>query len=164
MRAASHRHARGVSMLEVLIALFVLSIGLLGVAALQTIGYKLNHQSYERTQATFQAYDIIDRMRANRSSGGGAINSAYDDVSLGSKPGSTDCIATTCAPGVLAEYDIRTWNTANERLLSAGQGAICRGTFDADLNCTVSGAMYRVGLRWKEGEEDMQLVVEAQLL
>lgn len=164
MSAIAARLMRGFSMLEALIALFVVSVGVLGVAALQTIGYKLNHQSYERTQATFQAYDAMDRMRANRSGSGGTINSTYDSVVLGSKPGTKDCSTTACTPVELAEYDIRTWNSANERLLSAGQGAICRGTFAADLTCTVGGTVYRVAITWKEGEENMQLVVEGQLL
>ncbi len=55
----------GFSLLEVLIALLVLSIGLLGLAGLQTLGLKFNMQSYQRTQAALLAYDIVDRMRAN---------------------------------------------------------------------------------------------------
>ncbi|HLE93281.1 MAG TPA: type IV pilus modification protein PilV, partial [Sulfuricaulis sp.] len=56
---------RGFSLIEVLVALLVLSIGLLGLAALQTTSLQYNTGSYFRTQATFLAYDIIDRMRAN---------------------------------------------------------------------------------------------------
>lgn len=156
------RNAAGFSLLEVLVALFVLSIGLLGLAALQTTGIKFNQQSYQRTQATLQAYEIIDRMRANRA--GGTINALYDDVTLGSKPGSTNCASTTdCEPDEMAEYDIRTWNTANESLLTEGSGAVCRGTFDSDLACTVGGVIYRVGIKWKENDIAMQMIFESQL-
>lgn len=55
-------------MIEVLVALVVLAIGLLGVAALQLTSLRSNHSSAMRSQATFLAYDIIDRMRANQSS------------------------------------------------------------------------------------------------
>ena len=79
----------GFSLIEVLVALFVLSIGLLGLAALQTTGLRFSHQSYERTQATLQAYDIIDRMRTNKSGTGDTVNTTYDNVSLGSAPGTT---------------------------------------------------------------------------
>ena len=51
---------RGFSLLEVLISLAVLSVGLLGLAALQTVGLRINHDSYQRTQATIMAYDIAD--------------------------------------------------------------------------------------------------------
>ena len=152
----------GFSLLEVLVALFVLSIGLLGLAALQTTGVKFNQQSYQRTQATLQAYDIIDRMRANRA--GGAIHAFFDDVALADKPGSTNCASTSdCDLDQMAEYDIRTWNTDNESLLTEGSGAICRGTFDADLECTVGGVIYRVGMKWKESDIAMQMIFESQL-
>ena len=52
-------------MLEMLVALLVLSIGLLGVATLQVRGQQFNQVGYLRTQATFLAYDIMDRMRIN---------------------------------------------------------------------------------------------------
>jgi len=56
---------RGFTLLEVLIALLVLSIGLLGLAALQTTGLRSNEMASMRTTATQLAYDISDRMRAN---------------------------------------------------------------------------------------------------
>ncbi len=61
----SNGHA-GFTLVEVLVAMFVLAVGLLGMALLQTTGLRLNTNSYTRSQATFLAYDIIDRMRANR--------------------------------------------------------------------------------------------------
>lgn len=60
------RRSRGFSIIEVLIALLVLAIGLLGLAALQAQGLRFNHDAYVRTQATNLAYDIVDRMRSNR--------------------------------------------------------------------------------------------------
>jgi type IV pilus assembly protein PilV len=155
-------YGSGFSMVEVLVALFVLSIGLLGLAALQTTGIKFNQQSYQRTQATLQAYDIIDRMRTNRA--GGAINANFDNVALSSMPGSANCNSTTdCTPDEMAEYDIRMWNTNNENLLTEGSGAVCRGTFDSDLTCTVGGVIYSVGIKWKESDIAMQMIFESQL-
>lgn len=59
------RHVAGFTLVEALVALVVLSIGLLGVAALQFTSLKANHGSATRTQAVYLAYDIIDRMRSN---------------------------------------------------------------------------------------------------
>jgi type IV pilus assembly protein PilV len=60
-----HKLSAGFSMLEMLIALLILSIGLLGVATLQTRGQQFNQVGYLRTQATFLAYDIMERIRIN---------------------------------------------------------------------------------------------------
>lgn len=158
----------GFSLIEVLVALFVLAIGLLGLAALQTTGLKFSHQSYERTQATFQAYDIIDRIRANKSGTGDTVNTTYNNVSLGYIPTSTtDCSATSCNGTQLAEYDIRQWNTANTNMLAEGQGAICKGTFTNDANnyptgCSQSGSIYRIAITWKENDLYMRQDVETQ--
>jgi len=60
------RAQRGVTLLEVLISIVVLSVGLLGYAGLQTLSMKNNTSSFQRSQATMLTYDIMDRMRANR--------------------------------------------------------------------------------------------------
>ncbi|SMP63962.1 type IV pilus assembly protein PilV [Desulfonatronum zhilinae] len=57
----------GFSLVEVLVGLIILAIGLLGLAGLQMQGLRNNNSSYLRSQATILAYDIVDRMRANRS-------------------------------------------------------------------------------------------------
>jgi len=59
------RRARGFTLVETLVALLALSIGLLGVAGLQLNGLRANQSSAWRSQATYLAYDILDRMRAN---------------------------------------------------------------------------------------------------
>ncbi|BCD99526.1 type IV pilus modification protein PilV [Marinagarivorans cellulosilyticus] len=55
----------GASLLEVMIALFVLAVGLLGVFAMQAESMKLNQQAYSSSQAMFLANDAIERMRVN---------------------------------------------------------------------------------------------------
>lgn len=58
----------GFSMVEILVTLVVLALGLLGVLGLQVTGLQRNDSAYLRTQASLFAYDIADRMRANRDS------------------------------------------------------------------------------------------------
>jgi type IV pilus assembly protein PilV len=104
------RHA-GFSMLEVLIALVVTSIGLLGLAALQATSLKLNHGSFLRTQATQHAHDLADRMRANRVA---ALGGAYD----------LDFDAASPAGAAVAPTDLRQWRAALGRELPSGNGAV----------------------------------------
>lgn len=56
---------RGVSLIEVLIAVLILGIGLLGVAAMQMIALRNAQSSLDRTQAVVQSYAVLDAMRAN---------------------------------------------------------------------------------------------------
>src|SRR4030066_201219 len=62
---ARSKQERGFSLLEVLIALLVLSVGLLGIAGLQTISLRFNYQSYERTQATVLISEMYEKIIAN---------------------------------------------------------------------------------------------------
>lgn len=78
----------GFGMIEVLVAVLVLAIGLLGVAALQANALKTNHSALQRSQATMLAYLMLDAMRANRAA---ARAGNYD---LGT-PGSPACATPT---------------------------------------------------------------------
>jgi len=60
------RRQKGFSLLEVMIAVFVLAIGLLGVAGLQLVSMKSGQSAFLRSQATLLAYTIVDDIRANR--------------------------------------------------------------------------------------------------
>lgn len=110
--------SRGFSLIEVLVALLVLSIGLLGLAALQTTSLQYNSESYFRTQATFLAYDIIDRMRANNAAvADGGIYDVADSTAVSTllanyescKTGSCDCDTSSCTSNNLATYDLGKW-------------------------------------------------------
>lgn len=107
-------------MLEVLIAIVVISFGLLGLAGLQAVGLKNNQTSYLRAIATQQAYDMADRMRANRT---GVYAASYDSIAAGagSDPG---CISSGCSTSQMAQYDRFAWNTANAALLPGGDGTV----------------------------------------
>lgn len=100
---------QGFSLVEILVALLVLSIGLLGLAALQTTSLQFNTGSYHRTQATFLAYDIIDRMRANIDAVANSDGAGYDQPISTDVTMSTDCDSADCTSAQLAIYDVRKW-------------------------------------------------------
>jgi len=100
---------QGFTLLEVLIALLVLSIGLLGLAALQTTGLRSNEMASMRTTSTMLAYDITDRMRAN---GQGVLDGDYI-IDTGAVTGTvTDCTSTDCTTAQMALYDLNQWKNA----------------------------------------------------
>jgi type IV pilus assembly protein PilV len=107
-------------MIEVLIALVVLSVGLLGVAGLQIVGLKGNLSAAFRTQASYLADDIIDRMRANyvaaRGPGpNGSPSLQYQLLTMGATaPAGAD-------PTAIA--DVTAW-LAELQTLPSGQGTI----------------------------------------
>jgi type IV pilus assembly protein PilV len=60
------RNQRGVGMIEVLVTLLLLSVGLLGMAALQARAQQAEMESYQRAQALILLEDMANRMNANR--------------------------------------------------------------------------------------------------
>lgn len=132
---------RGFSLVEVLVTVLVLAIGLLGIAGLQLKGMQFNHSAYVRSQATFLAYDLLDRMRSNREV---AETSNRYQRHFGDAIGSyTDCAQNSCDETDLADYDIRQWASMVSERLPEG---------DAEVTFTNSGTTrtYSVDLRWRD--------------
>jgi type IV pilus assembly protein PilV len=102
----------GFTLVEVLIAVLVLSIGLIGLASLQGVALQFNNSAFLRSQATNMAYDMADRVRANRRAALnlGAYNLAVADA--------------TPAVGTLAETDLNEWRTALQNNLPGGTGGV----------------------------------------
>lgn len=111
-RTRSGNTVRGFTMVEVLIALFVLAIGLLGLAGMKAASMQANYASYGRTQGINLAYEIVDRMRANRDA---ALDENYDRA-LGD--------AVPACPGTLANCDLREWLLNVQASLPDGDGSI----------------------------------------
>lgn len=104
---------QGFSMVEVLVTLVVLSIGLLGLAALQTRSLSSTHNAAIGSQATLLAGDISDRMRANREQ---ALAGKYDI-------GLADAASANGATGVTLQ-DLQQWKAAVALLPGPGKGSV----------------------------------------
>jgi len=159
------RRQSGFSLLEVLIAVLVLAIGLLGLAALQTTVLRSNHSANLRTQATLLAYDMTDRLRANMAGFElGYYNKAtaqdHDCVWDGS-------VADSCSANQMAQNDVSEWNAAVARGLPQGLGVVCLdgspndggdavadggdndgAVEDTEYECSDSGGSYAIKLWW----------------
>jgi type IV pilus assembly protein PilV len=98
----------GFTLIEVLIAMLVLAVGLLGLAGLQAASLGKNQSAYNRGQATQLAYDIADRMRANV-----AGKTTYTTILPTAATAKANCLTTTgCTPANMAENDLYEWNCA----------------------------------------------------
>ncbi len=111
---------QGAGLIEVLIALLVLAIGLLGLGALQTQSLRFNNESYFRTQATLLAMDMADRLRANRDYARTNSANYTFTVSDTSTSAINACESSACSPGELAQYDFKQWKDRVEQALPGG--------------------------------------------
>ncbi len=109
------RKETGATLIEVLVAMVVLAIGLLGLAGLQATSIQSNHSAYYRSQATLLASDLADRMRANRTE---ALTDAYlIDFPTSSTSNDEDS-------GTSAQKDIAAWLNQLARTLPDGTGKV----------------------------------------
>lgn len=127
---------RGISLLEVLISLLILSLGALGFAGLQLKGLKTTEDANYRAQATLIAQDAVERILSNPGEISAYLNgSSYTAVAPGSVPPTT-CMTRACSSSEMAAWDKShlVWTAANS--LPAGQIMITDCAFNA-AQCVV---------------------------
>ncbi len=129
----------GFTLIEVLIAMLVLAVGLLGLAGMQATSLKNNQSAYNRSRATQLAYDLADRMRANV-----VGKSSYTAILPSSAATQTDCltVTTTCTVADMAQNDLFEWNSTVNSSLPSGIGTI-----------SVSGSIYTIRITWDDDQD-----------
>lgn len=147
----SRPNSVGFAMLEVLIAILVVSFGLLGLAGLQAVGLRNNHSAYMRSIATQEAYDIADRMRANKV---GADAGNYHMTST-TTPTDPNCITSGCTTANMAVYDAYEWKTNLASLLPGGVGVVCLDSTPNDgtqtaVACDGVPPTYAIKIWWND--------------
>jgi len=143
----------GLTLIEVLVAIVIISFGLLGVAGLQLTGLKNNQSAFNRSTANILAYDMLDRMRANKAAliaGNYNTGGSFWDYA-------TNAPASTTA---MKDADIKDWLLALQKRLPSGKGKI---------EAAASATVLRVTIQWDDsrgtnttGSETKSLSVEAQ--
>lgn len=99
-------HVRGFSLLEAMIAMLVLSIGLIGVAGIMLAAQKTSGQAYWQTVANREAGNMLERIRANRA---GAMQGDYQGSSA-APPAAVSCtVQAPCSPAATAANDMASW-------------------------------------------------------
>lgn len=160
MPTLNRKHSRshsGFTLIEVLVAVVVLSVGLLGLAGLQAVSNKLSRSAYQRSQAVNLAYEIVDAIRANARNAA-AYEGSYTPIACNNP------IVLTSATNVI-QTDLEQWQNHIACSLPSASGEI-----------ELVGNLITVTVSWSEdlatgtssnvaGETGLrdQLVVELQL-
>lgn len=140
---------RGASLLEILIAVLILAIGMLGIAALQAVSLRNTQSSADRTTAVIQSYSMLDMLRANRVAARGG---QYDQGYLCAVPETTTN---------RIDAEVGQWIAG----LQEAMGPTACGAIDCGAEtCTVS-------VRWDDSrgtgvvgeEEEHELITETRL-
>ncbi|MCP4489101.1 MAG: type IV pilus modification protein PilV [Gammaproteobacteria bacterium] len=139
----------GMGLIEALIALLIISIGLLGIAALQITSLQQSSSANWHSQAVWYNYEMTDRINANRSGFVDAdgipdqalLAAAYDDIDTNNTY-TQDCQADTCTPADMVTADGQEWGTLVSNL-PAGRGFVSQ-----DVNGLIT-----VSVMWDDGAE-----------
>lgn len=155
------RREQGFTLIEVLIAIVIFSIGLLGIAGLQVAGMRFTHDSRLRSLAVAQAETMADMMRANDY----GVDKGYYDLAKKSMPTSSakDCSQVVCEAQERANYDLYIWNnvnatpqkSSNPEMLPGGDGMVCLDSTPLDGKsgawaCDGLGNVYAIKVQWTE--------------
>jgi len=142
----------GAGLLEVLIAVMILSVGLLGLAGLQATGLKVNASSLMRSEAVMMSYGMLDAIRANPT---GTYTRAF-----GAGPPSADnCQGSgaDCDVAELAKYDLAFWKCG---LGNFNSDTMCDTTLSVAGNLpsgdgaiTKAGDVYTISVRWVDDND-----------
>lgn len=148
--------AAGISLIEALVSIVILSIGVLGLAGLQARAMNAEFESYQRSQAIVLVNDMADRIRMNRVSMGVFKNiSGYLGTSASYTP--------NCASAARSDVDLCAWHTllqgAGETSGGSNVGAMigARGCISYDVATELAGipdsGVFTVAVAW-QGTQD----------
>lgn len=167
MSHLTHRRlhpSAGFSLIEVLVAVFIMGVGVLGIVGLQVLTVQNNRNALYRAEAAQLAYDMMDRIRANADIDNGID---YAPVAMDDDPVvPTDCRANVCDPGQMEVFDLTNWKCS----LGGFNGLdVCQ---DLDItgflpqgNGSIGrvGTMFTITVRWREpnAQADQTFTIES---
>lgn len=126
----------GFTLLEVMIAMVIFAVGMMGLAGIQGLSLENSHSSYTRSQAILLAYEMVDRMKANPT---GGVSYVINTSTTPAEPG-TLCNTEACNNTEMAAFDLWQWKASLPSLLLSGQGQIVN----------TAGTSYTITVHWDE--------------
>jgi type IV pilus assembly protein PilV len=156
------RGMSGFTMLEVLISMFIMTIGILGVVSLQMTSLTLNRDALKNVEANQLISDLVDRISANPAA-------TYGPIVLGDVPETgTDCGLSDCSVDQMATYDVSCWLCSiNSKDTDNVPHPACtllgiNGSFpQGQGSITLVGSQYRILLQWSD--QQLEEVRSAEL-
>lgn len=145
-----HDTQAGSTLFEVMVSIFVISLGFLGFAQLQINGLAMANSGLLRSSAVYLSYEMSDRMRANL-----PAVSAGSYNALTSPVGDPGCVATGCTPAQIAQNDYFEWTAEAATLLPQGEAVVCLDSTPDDgapgaPACDGGGNAFAVKVWWTE--------------
>lgn len=110
-KRSSFKRQRGVGLIEVLIAVFVFTLGMLSLAGMQLAAKRANYEATQRSIATGLARDLLERMRGNPEQLALFVADNIADPNSPLAAAATNCAAADCTPAQLAAYDLVDWES-----------------------------------------------------
>lgn len=157
MTTKSHSQ-NGFSLLELLVALVVFSVGLLAIAGLQTVSKQANFEAIQRSTASQVAYGLIEDIRTNGDAiGVYAASGEMGDGSRGNEPSPNCSNGNECNAAQKAAHDLWFWEQAIDGTLESNGGVGAGGLVLPTMCVTgpVAGGagMYEIAIVWRGGAE-----------
>lgn len=141
---------RGVGLIEVLVAVLVLSVGILGLVSMQLTAKRTGNESVQRVTAVYLAQSLAEKMRMNKSQ----LPAYVLDWPANDVPAAdTDCDTADCTAAQLAAYDLDQWITelqgAAELREVAGSDISTGGLLDPSACVTNNAGNVTIAIAWK---------------
>jgi type IV pilus assembly protein PilV len=151
--ASRRRYQAGFSLVEVLIALVIMSVGMLGIAGLYVQSLQAGRTSMFRHNAVTLAGDVADRIRANPTAGV-AYNHAANATGT-----DNNCVTggVICNPANMADNDIFLWQAQADDTLP-------NGAVDIVFNAGVNPPTYQITISWDEPGEQPTYIINISVL
>jgi len=139
--------AGGFTLVEVMVALIIISVGLLGIASMQGLALSSAGSARMRSLASLEASSMAAAMHANRafwsaSVGTWTVSGTTVADSTGLLPAGADCTSSgpslPCQPARLASYDLQNWANALSAILPDPQASISCPNGTPPLTCTIT--------------------------
>jgi len=153
----SQRYSKGTSLVEVMVAVFVFSVGLLGIAALQVQSKRSNFEAIQRTTASMLTNDLVERLRSNTA----ALNTYITNANLPLGGGqitaepAPNCFsaAAPCTTDELAVHDLWEWEQSIDGAAEVEAGNQSGGLV-SPTGCVIGPAgggtgEYTVAISWR---------------
>ena len=143
----------GVSLVEALVALVVISIGMLGIAALHVESLRGGRTAILRSQAVILAADMADRIRANRDGG-----SEYGNATITQSDTNSECQpgGAGCTPTEIADHDKAVWLGTIAGTLPAGTGSVA-------IDTSTNPDTFTITVSWTEQGDAQSYVLRMQV-